>query len=346
MKNLFLSLVVLMVTTMSFAQNTLVATLSHGDNVKMFYGSSALVNAVDAAESGDVITLSGGTFLSTKITKGITIRGNGATGTKPTIIGYNYNNTSIGIPQEDEKPFIMEGVKVNFFSGASYYPLYISGRSSNLYFLKCIISVSNIEFSSGLAGEAKFVNCSLGSFTHTGASTVKFTNCHVGGYTNGTTSSSKAEFFNCVLLGDPRATHQSSFINSIISYNNPSGSIIIPSTVSAMNSVFINCSLSNVVQRVDCTVLNLSDTQKIFETCNESKNQYGNIWYTPTSPYELTEEAKTTYLGTDGKEVGSYGGQYPYDLTPTYPRITTMNVAKQTTADNKLSVEIEVSAIE
>ena len=68
--------------------------------------------------------------------------------------------------------------------------------------------------------------------------------------------------------------------------------------------------------------------------------------YSDTQTFELTEEAKTKYLGTDGTEVGIYGGLLPYNSTPSYPQITKMNVANKTTADGKLSVEIEVSATE
>ena len=68
--------------------------------------------------------------------------------------------------------------------------------------------------------------------------------------------------------------------------------------------------------------------------------------YTEGETYELTDEAKAKFLGTDGTEVGMYGGVLPYTSTPSYPQITKMNVANKTTADGKLSVEIEVSAAE
>ena len=50
------------------------------------------------------------------------------------------------------------------------------------------------------------------------------------------------------------------------------------------------------------------------------------------------------YLGIDGTPVGKFGGMIPYDMMPSYPQITKMNVAAKTTADGKLSVEIGVSA--
>ena len=77
MKKLFLSLVALVMATMSYAQNTLVATLTHGDKITMYYGIYALQQAVKASTDGDIINLSGGTFQPVNITKGITVRGTG-----------------------------------------------------------------------------------------------------------------------------------------------------------------------------------------------------------------------------------------------------------------------------
>ena len=72
----------------------------------------------------------------------------------------------------------------------------------------------------------------------------------------------------------------------------------------------------------------------------------GGFGYRDDEMFELTDAAKTTYLGTDGKEVGLYGGSIPYEEDPTTPQITKCNVASKSTADGKLSVEIEVKAAE
>ena len=68
--------------------------------------------------------------------------------------------------------------------------------------------------------------------------------------------------------------------------------------------------------------------------------------YSDNEAFELTDEAKTKYKGSDGTEVGIYGGSLPFDPTPTNPQITKCNVASKSTADGKLSVDIEVSAAE
>ena len=68
--------------------------------------------------------------------------------------------------------------------------------------------------------------------------------------------------------------------------------------------------------------------------------------YSDDNDYKLTEEAKALIKGTDGTEVGIYGGNLPFDPTPTNPQISKFNVAAKTTADGKLSVDIEVKSAE
>lgn len=324
MKKLFLSLVALIIATVSYAQNSLVATLSHENGVQMFYGPSALANAVDAAVSGDVITLSGGSFKSAKIniTKGITIRGTGAEAENPTII--NSNGMDISVPTDDNNHVIIQGAIITLSYGTGMSNLNIF--SGNLYMIKCIINPI-MTFGASSSVDAKFVNCNIQKgITQNGSSNVKFFNCKVDNFNNG--SSTNAMFFNCYLLGSYLSGNNisgSSFVNCILQYYYPGSAGYIPADASAMNCLFINYFLGSNV--IDC--YQVTNKSEVFETTDK-----------------LSDEAKTKYLGTDGTEVGLYGGQYPYDLTPLYPQITKLNVAKQATADNKLSVEVEVSANE
>ena len=77
MKKLFLILTSIFVSTCAMAQDTFVATLEHNGEYTNFYNNTALTAAYEAAEDGDVITLSSGTFTCPNITKGVTIRGIG-----------------------------------------------------------------------------------------------------------------------------------------------------------------------------------------------------------------------------------------------------------------------------
>ena len=90
---LFVLLLVVAGTKNALAQ-TQVATLQHGEEISVFYGQNAFVEAHAAAETGDIITLSSGTFVKTPITKAITLRGAGCAidtvaNTNPTVIGQN-----------------------------------------------------------------------------------------------------------------------------------------------------------------------------------------------------------------------------------------------------------------
>lgn len=102
-----------------------------------------------------------------------------------------------------------------------------------------------------------------------------------------------------------------------------------PATSTAMNCVDVSGyknAFNNMSLKENCSYAGMD----IF--------QESNVWK------DLTDEAKAKYLGIDGTPVGKFGGMIPYNMTPSYPQITKMNVAAKTTADGKLSVEIGVSA--
>ena len=83
-------------------------------------------------------------------------------------------------------------------------------------------------------------------------------------------------------------------------------------------------------------------------------NMVGTNWtvnssnevFTGEDNYVLTPTAAQTYLGTDGTQVGIWGGPMPWTTTAENPTITRCQVAGRSTADGKLSVEIEVSGIQ
>ena len=77
MKKILLTMAVLFgCAIVSFAQNSYVATLQHEGEFTHYYGSGALTSAYNAAETGDIITLSPGRFtFSGTFSKAITLRG-------------------------------------------------------------------------------------------------------------------------------------------------------------------------------------------------------------------------------------------------------------------------------
>ncbi len=346
MKKLFLSLVAIMISTVIFAQSKLVATLTHGDQVTMFYGNSAFNAAHDAAESGDVIMLSGGEFTSFTLTKAITVRGTGIDAAIPTRI-MNYGMV-ISIPETDENKLSIEGVTFGDL-------LQIGGSFSSPVFLKCkfnsVVLYDDYNNRNNMSIQnAQFVNCIVsGSFNPYGSSTVQMAHCYIENFSNEPDNSTKILFQNSIIKGNFPSFYKSSFINSIlVTYNNGSDANLPAETVamncSALLYYYYGGSLhylnANPYSNMQGSEIDCGTTT--FENLFVSyKGEFSN-----SETFELTDDAKTTFLGTDGTQIGLYGGQYPYSPVPSYPRFTKFNVAKQATADDKLSVEIEVSGAE
>ena len=125
MKKVLLSLVAMMVATVSFAQNALVASLTSGENTTYYYGVDALKQAANAAASGDVISLSSGSFSAINISKSITLRGAGIDSEAPT---YIVGDFEINIPSGDANRFMMEGIRCDNIG--------VNGEFMNPLFLK------------------------------------------------------------------------------------------------------------------------------------------------------------------------------------------------------------------
>jgi len=334
MKKLFLSLVALVVATLSYAQNTLVATLSHGESITMYYGTYALRDAHNAAVGGDVINLSGGAFQSVNITKGITLRGTGIDDAAPTYISGGF---TINIAPGDANRLSMEGIRC---TGG----IIMKGSFNSPYFVKSQFTSFTYDNSPTIKN-AMFADCRItNKFFLSGTSTVQFINSFVEGFKNYAETIAAASFINCILRPgnsgyDPEQISSSQLVNCIIFQTYTSGNVSyqLPSSTIATNCVSIG--YSNLFGAQAANTKNKTAT-----FAGLFKNFTGT--YADSQTFELTDEAKTKYLGSDGTEVGMYGGVLPYNSTPSYPQITKMNVANKTTADGKLSVEIEVSAAE
>lgn len=333
MKKLFFSLVAMMIAAVSYAQNTLVVTLSHGEDITMYYGRFALRDAMDAAQSGDVINLSGGAFQAVNITKGVTIRGTGIDDNTPT---YIIGDFAINIPAEDANRLSIEGVRC---PGT----ITMRGSFNNPLFMKSQFYMFTYGDPSVIKN-AMFTNCKItGNFLMSyGSNTAQFINSYVSGFDNSyyLAGNTGASFLNCIIFpinNGVRADYifRSQLNNCIIYKTVRSDDYALPASSIATNCVGIGykdpfrASAANTNNQ-------LASFEEVFKTFTGS--------YSESELFELTDEAKTKFQGDDGKEVGWYGGLLPYTSTPSYPQITKMNVANKTTADGKLSVEIEVSA--
>lgn len=349
MKKLFLSLVAMIVATVSFAQTSLLATLSHDGTISTFYGTTALKDALATADNGDVITLSAGQFFAADITKAVTLRGAGMNVRND---AENRHESSIvqgafNINIEDDVPnrLIVEGL---YFTGDITY----TGKVSNALFMKS--RFRGIKGSTGVAMvNSSFIHCRIADcFYLADNSNVSLVNSVVYNPNNDGKSASNFEFDNCEVVFTSKSNGYYGYVSDVLSsyYKNciilESGTgNTIPSSNVAYNCVGMSPSGSVSIFRYMISKNNTNTMiyGSAFTTLFKTLASYS---YTDSEMYELTDEAKQTYLGADDKEVGIYGGNLPYDEDPTTPQITKCNVAAKSTADGKLSVDIEVKAAE
>jgi len=355
MKKLFLSMVALVMAAMSYAQGSVLATLSHDGEITTFYGGTALKKAHAAAQHGDVITLSSGSFDAVDITKALTIRGAGmqtdpVAKIYPTIIlGAFYINVADSLEQR----LTIEGIYCdnntvtvrNMLKNATFI-------KSRFYIFK---SVGNSNNGWGFMKNVAFIHCKIAAnFTDkNGGNSISFVNSVImnpevgsGDYTN-----NSFEFTNCVVEWDYYSTayypynrsYYAIYRNCVLYSARVSSSYPSYSALSKTNLIY-NCL---GVCKYNMFANHGSQGDLFYSTTSLTdvfKNWTGT--YTDAQAFELTDEAKTKYLGDDGKELGIYGGNLPFTPNPTNPKITKFNVASKSTADGKLSVDIEVKAAE
>ena len=330
MKKFLLSLVAMMVAITSFAQNTVVASLNHGSDITFFYGSNALIDAVAKAESGDIINLSGGTFKASDITKAITLRGAGINSEEPT---YIINNFSIDIPADDTNQFTMEGIRCQS-------TMYIKGTFDNPHFVKCQFNVIQNWSESDAVTNIMFVNCKiLSSIRVGGNNSVFFINSFV-------TTIEKKQNGSIISVNsihnqrDLGSLSQSQWYNCIF-YCTLYSESYLPADAVVKNCIYPKYDGNNYAYDIFRGMVSHPGTAMfIFD---ETFKTFTGRNYTDEETFELTETAKTTFLGTDGTEIGLHGGPQPYTYTLSYPLISTMTVDNQTDTDGKLGVTIEVS---
>lgn len=351
MKKLFLVFIaVFSFIAQASAQSSVMATLHHDGDIKTFYGTTALRQAHEEAVHGDVITLSSGTFVSTNITKAITLRGAGMgldsiSGTEPTMLTGDFKITIANDSTlKDNDALTMEGIY-------HYGLIYLGADLINPQFIKCYFNDVNNYTSTPHYSICKgtFIHCFLGGLDIEHGSASLF-NCYVNDpkmHSNSTTAS--FEFQNCVIESGLlylllRSTFRNCFIYGFSS-SNYSSYDVISSTSTAFNCVGTrkNYNASMFANIPNTTNKQVSSVSEVFKTWTGATLGSTSL---RTEKLELKDDAKTKYLGNDGTEIGIYGGSIPFVASPSNPQITKLNVASKSTADGKLSVDIEVKAAE
>lgn len=305
------------------AQSTQVATLSHEGTITTFYSGNALKDAYAAAAEGDVITLSSGTFNAVNIEKNITLRGAGMMPNEnPTVIT---GDITVKCPPSETNYLTLEGFYHNGY--LKFDNIYGMSNPKDVRIVKCQFKTFDFVAIDNLTA----VNTFFSRFNGNGNSSGNFFNCYLGD-ASGYHGIKSATFTNCILwcgANDIGSFYNSTFKNCII--GETGSAHYFPSSTFATYCYYYGGSKEPFKNSPTSTnvVMNDMGATDIFSDTNLQI---------------LKEELQSTWLGDDGTQVGIYGGFLPFDPTPTNPQITKFNVASKTTADGKLSVDIEVKA--
>ena len=352
-KILFALAVVFCCINVSLAQTNFIATLQHEGEFTHYYGAGALTSAYNAAVDGDIITLSSGTFSwSGNFDKGLTLRGAGIDAEEKTYIKdyitfrsmdsekktevegiwfnmtVNVENNSSGLGQ-GKITFIKNHMNGSQYGGIHSTKAYTysaeCGPQVHLYNCRLYNSVQNREKSTYAQG-AYFEEGTAPYFL--------FINCYVQGVTSYLAEETIGGFYHCMIdmtdNYDSNETYSPKYLtfhDCIIRKYGGYHSFGIPSTSTCQNCV------------------GLDDNGKLFKNIVSGTNNKGNISSSEVFTgdfFQLTNDAKEKYLGSDGTEVGIYGGMYPYNSTVKYPVITKFRSEAQTAKDGSLTIEVEV----
>lgn len=306
----------LMIAATSFAQQQM-ATLNHNDTISVFYGTYALRDAHNAAVNGDVITLSSGSFNACDITKVITIHGAGwyadsVAMTRPSIVTGNLRI---------ENSLRVEGVyfndDINNYNDAKFIQCYID----YLY----ICDNKNIDLTGCLI---KQIQTSISPYINCMNTVIRYA---FSPYAN-------IILYNSLFIIDCTHSNVSAF-NSVIGRYNINRNIKLSGNSIAYNCIFVQNEIADVMytsnSNTNKAVINYMDIYEYFHSNNL------NV-FSIDERYILKEEIATSFLGSDGTEVGIHGGMFPFDTRPSYMVVKKCNVANKSTIDGKLSVDIEV----
>ncbi len=336
-KQTLFTLIIATATSMTVNAQTIALHSSTG--VQIIKGNTALATAYTAALSGDTLYLSGGTFTPpSSFDKQLMIFGAGHYVDSTLATGKTFINGALTL-RENADLFYLEGVELT----------------------------GNISFTNNHAVNSVAIKrCKINGEINV-----------LGDFSNPTTNLSLIG--NVIVQGINLTNAQTALLsNNIIvkSFSGSYGNILSNNIIlgyfwgSSMDYLFFgnNNTLNNNIIIWDGYNANVNGSGNTFNN-NLYVEPAPNYGVTPTATDNYTGIAQTaifvnqtgaafdythnyhlqapaTYIGTDGTEVGIYGGTFPYKegAVPINPHIKIMNNATTTDANGDLQIQIEIEA--
>ena len=286
-KIILLAVCIIMMSMTASALTINKAMLVHNGEVTLYDGDK-IQEAVNAASDGDAIYLTLGTFKPFNITKRITVRGTGDT----SIIDGDVNISIPGSPKLTSP--VMEALAV---SGT----VNVGAQVDDMILRKC--KIANFTIGAQIDGavlDRCYITNTLTLSSFIKGMTVVNTKLHS-------------------VQANSGATQNTTFVNCNIAYlntNNFSGTII---NSIIYDSGTINSTVLLNTLRHYGNIGSSSVTQNCYQNSNFSFNNC-------ECSFDTSTLQSKGYLGTDGTVVGIYGGETPYTLVPSVPKVTSSDL--------------------
>ncbi len=332
-------LFILLLAVVSFSASSQYVVVLHGaDTTASFTGSASLSDAYNLANNGDTLYLSGGAFSITNIAKQLYVFGAGihpdsSAATQTTRILTNVN--------------LMTGADSSRFEGIVFEGAVSKHQSyvvDDLMFSRC--EFASIDFGASGTPSANSNNYHLTECVFIG-------NLDIQGVIYATIS-------NCIFQGRIYYSLFNDFSNNVFLYDGIYYVFNSCSSNNFRNNVF-HLSTNNVDNFGSSNIyynnLFVHATPNLGTGPTEIDNYKGvdlagfylNV---PSSTFDYTDDyhpqpdAITNYPGTDGGQIGIYGGLFPLKegFMPKNPHIISKMIEHNTNQSGNLPVEFDVSA--
>lgn len=355
MKKVFFSMFLAFVAQMNVnAQEVQLATLQKVDGTQLFYGADAFKEAIETADHGDVIILTPGSFNVTTLTKAVSIYGAGYEMDANMEADDTGESGAFADNELPKYPTRLVGdfsIALDSINDQAAEGLYIEGiccsnvitvtkELTSATFVKCDFYRLQFGTDALVASKNCFINqCKLTQFNPGKSTSMVVSNSFLGTTWQNNDASTLLIRNSIIqnLNNELRGTLQNSIIFDV--YHavdkfyfdwafHPSGNSQVWT-----NSAIYHCFFGNInaLKHVITKDGNWVDSNLATILFGESNSSY----------YKLTDEAKVIYVGTDGKEIGIYGGTSPFNPILTIPRVVKKDIASET-VDGKLKVNIKV----
>ncbi|MFK7947308.1 MAG: hypothetical protein AB8G11_06960 [Saprospiraceae bacterium] len=344
MKNLILTLLLLAKVSIGISQNTIF--IVQNDTIATIYYT--LNEAVDSAVSGSVIYIPGGNFTLNKvIDKELHLRGAGIYPSATTVTGQTNINVSTAWNE-----LITVGADGSTFEGIIFtsdvYTNSNAGMLENVIFDKCLFSQRFIIDMSNLSQGNIMRHCIFNTANFNLVPIYLYNSIII----NGAQSLQNANVKNCIFLAKNNNLWCAPISSGVLHCTNPNYTIFENCIFRQTTNVLLgigNTYLNNLYGGTTLTSFPIGSSgnmfvnslDSIFVNYSTSETQFSYIF-----DYNLQTNSIGKNNGTDGTDVGIFGGTHPFPdgAVPIYPHIQTKNISSSTNGNNLLNIQITVEA--